>query len=183
MSAVSLHQNPRTRPLASAERDAHILRLRGLGVGVEAIAAQLQISERTCRRVIQRRIQALNAEIRCSAEAIRSQHMLELATLRRQLAPLLTAAAPSDRIAAIRTWLGVLTRESALLGLDAPGVIEVHAIDAAAEGLLRHLGQRLPEETMQQVLHALAETIPASVGGAAEGSHQLAAAGALRPGG
>ncbi len=174
MSAAVL-QSSKTRRLPAAERDAAILRLRGLGQPLEAIAQKVGASERTVRRVVARRLDELTVSIQLDTQRIRAQHLLELEQLRGRLAPVLAAADHSHRIGAVRTWLQLLERESRLLGLDQPMRLEMAAQSAAAEALLQHLAERLDPTTMDEIIHALSGEF-ASPGSPAAGRLQLAEA-------
>ena len=145
-------------PLPRAQRDERILALRSVGTPIQTIADTVVCSEKTVRRVVGRRIAELNAEITAHADRIRAQHLMELAMLRRRLTPALAAAEPSQRIGACRAWLQVLERESRLLGLDAPAKVELAAHAQASEALLQHLADRLPADTMEQIVGALTES-------------------------
>lgn len=158
MTSTSLIRNPKVRPLPKAQRDEQILALRSVGTPIQVIADRLGIGERTVRRVTDRRIAELNAEITAHADRIRAQHLMELAMLRRRLTTALTAADPGERLGACRAWLSVLERESRLLGLDAPAKVELAAQAAASEALLQHLADRLPADTMEQIVGALTES-------------------------
>jgi len=160
LSSAALHRNTRTRPLVAAERDRRILALRNLGVQVETIAAELGISGKTVQRVIARRIRELNRQISIDVAAIRAGHLMELQGLRDRLRPVLASPDHSARIGAARTWLGVLQREAALLGLDAPARIELHAEAQAAEALLQRLADALPSEAMDQIVAVLTADAP-----------------------
>lgn len=175
MTAAVVHQNARTRRLAAAERDRQILKLRALGQPLQAIAERLDCSERTCRRVVSRRLDELKVAIQLDTQQIRAQHLLELEQLRGRLATVLAAADPSHRVGAVRTWLQLLERESRLLGLDQPMRIEMAAQSAAAEALLQHLADRLDPQTMEHVIYALSGEL-AGAAGPATGSRELAAA-------
>lgn len=143
--------------MAAAERDAQICRLRALGQPLEAIAEKLQISERTVRRVIGRKIEELQAAARFDAEKIRAGHLLELEMLRGRLAGLLASNTSGDRLAAVRTWLNLQQREATLLGLDAPARIELAAQQEAATALLAHLEEHLEPELMERVIDAVSQ--------------------------
>lgn len=157
MTGSALLQNPKTRPLPRAERDRQILALRAVGTPIQAIADRLAIGEKTVRRVVAARLQELNRQISLDCESLRSQQLLELAGLRQRLAPLLASSEPSHRLGAVRSWLALLERESRLVGLDQPMKIELAAQSAAAQELLQHLADRLPAETMEEIVGALTE--------------------------
>jgi hypothetical protein len=157
--SATLFQSAKTRRLPAAERDAAILRLRGLGQPLEAIAQKVGTSERTVRRVVSRRLDELTVAIQQDTQRIRAQHLLEIEQLRGRLAPVLAAADHSHRIGAVRTWLQLLERESKLLGLDQPMRLEMAAQSAAAEALLQRLADALPPEVMNQIVGALTDGI------------------------
>ena len=157
LSAAAQHQNPRTRPLAAAERDARILALRSVGVQIQPIAAQVGASEKTVRRVIQRRLAQLNQQIQQNAAGIRAAHLMELQGLRDRLRPALAAPDHGHRIGAAKAWINVLEREARLLGLDAPARIELAAQAQASEALLQALADRLAPDCMEQVIAALTD--------------------------
>jgi DNA-binding Lrp family transcriptional regulator len=154
-NSVKIHQNARTRALPAAERDRQILALRGAGVPHQQIAEKLGIGEKTCRRVVERRLAELRQTISIDARQIAAQHLLELEQVRARLRGPLAATDYQQRIAAARCWLQLLEREARLLGLDAPAKIELAAQSAAAEALLQHLADHLPTATMQEVIDAL----------------------------
>ena len=147
-AAVALHQNARTRRLPAAERDRRILQLRSAGMPHQQIAEKLGIGERPCRRVIERRLDELKQAITLDARTLAAQHLLELEMLRGRLQGPLVANDHQQRIAAVRAWLQLLERESRLLGLDQPQMIELAAQGQAAEALLQHLADHLPRQTM-----------------------------------
>jgi len=153
----NLLKSPKKRALAAAERDAQICRLRALGQPHEVIANKLDISERTVRRVVTRRIEELKATARYDAERIRVNHLLELEMLRNRLAGLLASHTPGDRLAAAKTWLNLQQREATLLGLDAPARIEPAAQQEAATALLTHLESLLEPELMERVIDAVSQ--------------------------
>lgn len=155
MTASAVIQNPKTRPLPRAERDAQILKLRALGQPILSIADRLGCGEKTVRRVVGRRLEQLNREIRLDSGQLVAQHLLELEQLRARLAPALAAPEPGQRLGAVRTWLQLLEREARLLGIDAPARIEMAAQAQASEALLQHLADRLPAAVMDEVINAI----------------------------
>lgn len=157
--SATLHQNPRTRALPRAERDAEILRRRSIGQPLTLIAEKVGASERTCRRVVNRRIEELNRSIVFDSAQLVGQHLLETEMLRARLAPLLVAATPGERLGAVRAWVAVLEREARLLGLDAPARIEVAARNEAAAALLQRLADALPAAVMEQIVEALTDGV------------------------
>lgn len=130
-----------------------------MGLQLQPIASQLGISERTCRRVIARRISELNRSIQLDAAGIRAGHLLELQGLRDRLRPVL-AGDPAHRIGAARAWLQLLEREARLLGLDAPARIELAAHAQASEALLQTLADRLAPDCMDQIVAVLTDAAP-----------------------
>lgn len=130
--------------------------MRASGAQVRAIAAALDISEKTVSRVIGRRLAELNQSITQDTAGLRAGHLLELQGLRDRLRPVLTAGDPGHRIGAVKAWLALLQRESQLLGLDAPAAIELHARTQASTALLQHLELHLSEDCLAQVVDALA---------------------------
>ena len=151
--------NPRTRRLPAAERDAEILRRRSIGQPLTVIAQKVGASEKTCRRVVNRRIEELNRSIVFDTAQLLGEHLLQLEMLRSRLAPLLAAATPSDRISAVRTWIALMEREAKLLGADQPTRIELAARGEASAALLERLSAALPPEQMDQIIEVLADAV------------------------
>lgn len=157
--SAALHQNPRTRPLPRAERDAEILRRRSIGQPLTVIAKKVGTSEKTCQRVIGRRLEELNRTIVFDTAQLLGEHLLQLEMLRARLAPLLAAATPSDRISAVRAWIALMEREAKLLGADQPARIELAARGEASAALLERLSAALPAEQMDQIIEVLADAV------------------------
>lgn len=155
MSGSVAIQNPRTRPLAAAERDRKIIKLRASGWPLEAIAEAVGASERTVRRVVARRLEELRHEIRLDTGQLLARHVLELEHLRQRLSPLLAATDPLHRLGAVRTFLQLQEREARLLGLDQPMRVEVAAQAQASQELLQHLADKLDPAVMEEVVSAL----------------------------
>lgn len=128
-----------------------------MGVQIQPIAAQVGASEKTVRRVIQRRLAQLNQQIQLDASSIRAGHMLELEGLRDRLRPVLASNDHAHRIGAAKAWVSILQREATLLGIDAPQRVELTAQTMAAEALLQQLADRLPPEAMEMVISAITD--------------------------
>lgn len=152
---MSTLQSPKKAALPRAERDARIIQLRASGVPLERIAASVNSSERTVSRVIRRRLDELHQQIQLDTAGLRAGHLLELQGLRARLSPLLVAPEPADRVQAVRSWIALLAREAALLGLDAPASIALAARAEASAALLDHLADHLHPDLLKQVLDAL----------------------------
>src|SRR5262245_43470890 len=105
-----------SRRLRAAQRRKEILRLRTEGVPAIAIAARLGLSRARISQVLTQEREKLAQD----CQHLRQEHAWYQLELLHKALFALSAAAERGDVKAIRAQVACLTREAALLGLDAP---------------------------------------------------------------
>jgi len=177
---MAIDNQPTGTRETAADRRVKALDLRKSGAPYRAIAAQLNISEKTAHQDVQRALRTLAELELASADELRTMELLRLDKLTLEAARILSATHPyvaggrvlhgltddGPKLQAIDRLLRISESRRKLLGLDAPQAIDVQGGMGQQQiiGVVLHLLEPYPElklllaEQLDQVIDASDDT-------------------------
>lgn len=137
----------------SLERQRQALELRRMGLGFEAIAAQLGIGKTQAHRLVVAGMADSRAQVAASADELRSEELSRLDGMLQGLWP----RARKGEVAAVDRVLKIGERRAKLLGIEAPVRIETTGKDGGpiqVSSTQTIDPSRLSTKTLQELLDA-----------------------------
>ncbi len=143
------------RAARGLEHQRQALELRRMGLGYEAIGAQLGIGKSQAHRLVQRGLAEARALINTSADELRSEQISRLDAMLTGLWP----RARKGEVVAVDRVLKLMERRDKLLGIEAPVRIEATGKDGGpiqVSSTQTIDPSRLSTQTLQELLDARA---------------------------